>query len=130
MKKLIALASVAVLAACSPAETEAPVVEETVAAVEAMPGSVTPGTYNVSRDDGTTSVFTLNEDGSFTSVTGDETANGTSAVVDGKICFTGSEEGAEAECWTNSEVAADGSFSSVSDGGATVQVAFAEAAAE
>jgi len=129
MKKLITLASIAALAACSQAETEAPVVEETVAAVPAA-DTVTPGTYNVAWEDGTTSVFTLNEDGTYSATRDGETEEGTSAMVDGKICFTPSAEGAETDCWTNSEVAADGSFTSVSDDGQTVTLTVAEPAAE
>jgi len=128
MKKMIALASIAVLAACSQAETEAPAVEETVAAVESAASEVTPGTYNVAWDDGTTSVFTLNEDGSYASTRDGESEEGTSAIVDGKICFSPSVEGAETDCWSNSEVAADGSFTSVSDDGQTVTLTVAEPA--
>lgn len=128
MKKLIAFASVAALAACSPAETEAPAVEETVA-VEAVAGSVAPGDYNVTWEDGSTSTFTLNEDGTYVAVRDDETVEGTSAIVDGKICFTASAEGTEAECWTNSEVGADGGFTSVSDAGQNVTLSVAAPAA-
>lgn len=130
MKQLITLASIALLAACSQAETEAPAVEETVAAVDPAAGSVTPGTYNVAWEDGTTSVFTLNEDGSYASTRDGETEEGTSAIADGKICFTPSAEGAETDCWTNSAVGADGSFTSVSDDGQTVKLTVAEPAAE
>ncbi len=130
MKQLIALASIAVLAACSQAETEAPAVEETVAAVEPMAVNVTPGTYNVAWEDGTTSVFTLNEDRSYAATRNGETEEGTSATVDGKICFTPSAEGAETDCWTSSEVAADGSFTSVSDDGENVTLTVAAPAAE
>lgn len=130
MKHLIALASIAVLAACSQAETEAPAAEETVAAPAPMPGSVTPGTYKVAWEDGKTSDFTLNEGGSYVSTRDGETEEGTSAIVDGKICFTPSGEGAETNCWTNSAVAADGSFTSVSDAGETVTLTVAPPAAE
>lgn len=127
MKKLIAFAGIALLAACSQAETEAPAVEETVAAP--VVGSVTPGTYNVAWEDGTTSVFTLNDDGSYAATRNGENEEGTSAIVDGKICFTPAAEGAETNCWTNSEVGADGSFTSVSDDGETVTLTVAESAA-
>lgn len=130
MKKLILMVGTVALAACSQAETEAPVVEETVAAVEAAPGSVTPGSYDVSWEDGTKSLFTLNADGSYTSTLDGETVEGKSAAIDGKVCFTASTEGAETECWTNGEVAADGSFSSVSDSGQKVSLTVAAAAAE
>jgi len=129
MKKLIAFASVAALAACSPAETEAPAVEETVA-VEAVAGSVAPGDYTVTWADSSTSTFTLNEDGTYVAVRNGETVEGTSAIVDGKICFTDSTEGAEAECWTNSAVGADGGFTSVSDAGENVTLSVAAPAAE
>jgi hypothetical protein len=129
MKKMIGFASVAALAACSPAETEAPAVEET-AAVDAVAGSVAPGDYNVTWEDGATSTFTLNEDGTYIAVREGETVEGTSEVVEGKVCFTASAEGAETQCWTNSEVGEDGGFTSASDDGMNVTLSVAAAAAE
>ncbi len=130
MKKMILLAGVAALAACTPSEPEAPVAEETVAAAPA--GSVAAGTYDVAWSDGSVSSFTINDDGTYSGTRDDVTDTGTYEVKDGKICFTSSAEGSEAECWTNSEAAADGSFTSVSDAGETVSltVAAAEPAAE
>ncbi len=74
--------------------------------------------------------MTRSEDGTFTSTIGEETGTGTVEDVDGKVCFDteGDEEGAM--CWTNSEAAEDGSFTSTSDGGDVVTVRPVEAEAE
>lgn len=122
MRYSIACVAVLGLAACAPGETETEVVEEpAVEEVAAAPGSVAPGNYLVTDADGETP-FTMNEDGTWSGV--DDEGNeqsGTSEIVDGKICFT-TEGEEEANCWTNSEVAEDGSFTSVSDDGEEVSV--------
>lgn len=84
--------------------------------------AVVAGTYEVTWPDGATSVTTINEDGTFTSTQGEETASGTVTDVDGKACFDsdGDEEGAM--CWTGGEPAEDGSFSSTADDGTVVTV--------
>lgn len=126
MKSYLALGAVLVLAACAqPAEeAEAPVEE-----VAAYDGSVAAGDYTVDYGDGT-APFSIDADGNWTSV--DEEGNpteGTSAIVDGKICFTSAAE-EEAECWTNEAPGEDGSFSSTSDAGETVTVTPAAAGEE
>ncbi|WP_114520051.1 hypothetical protein [Altererythrobacter sp. ZODW24] len=127
MKRIVAIASIAVLAACSPA-AEAPV-EEAVA--EAPAEESMAGTYEVSTEEGS-GTTTIDVDGNFTNtVDGEVTDTGTMARVDGKSCFTSSEEGAEARCWTDSEPAEDGSWVATSDEGETVTVRRVdEAAAE
>jgi hypothetical protein len=40
----------------------------------------------------------MNDDRSYSSVRNGETQTGTSAIVDGKVCFAGDEEGAKPEC--------------------------------
>ena len=120
MKKLIAIASVAVLAACQ--QAEAPEVEEVIEEV-AAPAPVGAGAYEVTYADGTVGTMVSTEEGTFTTTIGDQTATGTIVEEDGKVCFDadGDEEGAT--CWTNSPAGEDGSFTSVSDDGDTVSVA-------
>lgn len=128
MKKLIAAASVLAIAACAePAPTEE-AVEEVVEEAAAEPGG--PGTYEVTYADGSVGMLTTSEDGTFSATLGDEAGSGTVTEVDGKVCFDadGDEEGAT--CWTNSEVAEDGSWTSTSDDGETVTVRMVDAAAE
>ncbi|NNC51902.1 MAG: hypothetical protein HKO08_02530 [Erythrobacter sp.] len=124
MKAYLALSAAFAFAACSPSadsETEAPAeaaVEETATVADA---GVAAGDYTVDYGD-RTGPFSIDADGNWTST--DEDGNevtGTSAVVDGKICFTNDGE-EESECWTNDPAAEDGSFSSTSDTGETVTV--------
>ncbi len=126
MKRIVAIASIAVLAACSPAETEAPAEE---AAAEAPAEESMVGTYDVTTEEGS-GTTTIDVDGNYTNtVDGEVTDTGTVARVDGKACFTSSEEGAVAECWTDSEPAEDGSWVATSDEGVAVTVRRSEEAA-
>ncbi len=132
MRKLALIAAPLVLAACTsqPAEEapaeEAATAEDTEEAAPAMTtanGSM-PGIYEVVDAEGTNSTSILNGDGTFEDRTadGELTAEGTWEVVDGQTCFTTSEEGAEAICWTESEPGEDGSFTATADDGTTVTV--------
>ena len=124
MKKLIAIASVPVLAACQ--QAEAPEVEEVIEEV-AEPAPVGPGTFDVTYADGTVATMVSSEDGTFTITSGENSASGTYANVDGQVCFDADGDDEGAACWTNSPLAEDGSFTSVSDDGDTVTVAPAAA---
>lgn len=132
MKKLILLAGIAALAACSkaeaPAEEEAPV--ETAAPVTVANGTPV-GTFTVTAADGTESTTVINPDGTYVDngPDGKVVAEGTWAVTDGKTCFTPSTEGAEAMCFTESAPGADGSFTATPDKGEPVTVRPAAAAA-
>jgi hypothetical protein len=67
---------------------------------------------------------TLNADGSYTDTAADGTvqAEGTWAVTDGKTYFSPTTEGVETMCFTESEVAEDGSFTATPDEGEPVTV--------
>lgn len=135
MKKLIAIASIAALAACQSEPAEEPVAEETVTeapeAVTVANGSA-PGTYEATAADGTVMTTVINEDGTYTDsdAEGNVVAEGNWAVVDGKTCFTPTTEGVEAMCFTESEPAEDGSFTATPDEGDPVTVRPAAAAVE
>lgn len=127
MRKFVLLAAPLALAACAQeAEVEeAPAAEEAeVAAVTTANGTVTPMTGEVANADGPQGLSTLNADGTYQDLDaeGATVAEGTWAVVDGKTCFTPTTEGADGECWTESEPAEDGSFTATSDEGAEVTV--------
>ncbi|WP_336986377.1 hypothetical protein [Altererythrobacter aquiaggeris] len=128
MKRIAIIAGVSLMAACSPAETEAPAEEAVAEAVVEAPAEESmAGTYNVTSEDGN-GVTTIAEDGTFTNtVDGEVTDTGTFARVDGKSCFTSSKEGSVAECWTDAEPAADGSWTATSDDGRVVTVVRAPA---
>lgn len=136
MRKLIFLVASLTLAACAQeAEVEYADTEEAeVAEVTTANGTITPMTGEVSNAEGSQGLSTLNADGSYQDFDseGGVVAEGSWAVVDGKTCFTPSTEGVEAQCWTESEPAEDGSFTATSDAGEEVTVTpiAAEEAAE
>ncbi len=121
MRKIILIAGMAALAACSKPAEVAPAATETAAA-PAPVASATPGSYDVTAPDGTKSVSTLNADGSYvdTDAAGKETAKGKWATEDSKTCFT--PDGGAKECYTDSVPAADGSFTATNTKGEIAQV--------
>lgn len=127
MRKIAAFAVPFLLVACGDEAVEEPVVEEEVveeaSAMTSANGSAA-GTFDVVDDEGTPTVSILNDDGTYQDLDaeGAVLAEGTWEVVDGKTCFTASEEGAEAMCWSESEPGEDGSFTATSDAGDEVTV--------
>jgi hypothetical protein len=123
MKKLIALAAIATLAACGERAEEAPAPVDTTAAA-AMPAETDPaGTYDVKMADGTMGKTTINADGTYVDIGADGTEErGTFTRANGQDCFD-PEGDAPAVCWTVGPPAADGSFTATTvDGKTTVTV--------
>lgn len=119
MKKLILLAGVATLAACSePAVEEAPA--EDAAVEEAVAEESAAGTYDVNWPDGTTSQTVMNDDGTWSSMDADgNPISGTYADnEEGQTCF--SMEGEEDQCWTDGETDADGWTTSTAGDGTVI----------
>lgn len=130
MKKIIFLAALAALSACSqkteekaeptaaPAETAAPA----AAAGPAVASTTAPGTYDVKMADGTMATTVINADGTYvdTDAKGKQ-VKGQYATHDGKDCFDpeGDEMGM---CWAVSKPGADGSFTATADDGTVVTV--------
>lgn len=135
MKKIFAIAALAVVAACSQAETEPEVVatEEVVeeAAVMAADGQPPAGTYRVTDADGVVHEEVLLEDGTYTSTAPDGTVTrGTwNQKAPDTYCYT--EEGAEEVCNTEG-IDANGVWTSTGPDGksSTVERVTAEAATE
>ena len=124
MKKLIAIATIAALAACSQLAEKAPAPAETAAtdAATAAADDMT-GTFDVKMTDGTMAKTIINADGTYVDVGPDGSeVKGTFTRADGQDCFD--PEGDEAAtCWTVTPAAADGSFSATTvDGKTTVTV--------
>lgn len=126
MKKIVLLAALSMLAACSQKteekkETPAGPVAETAPAPAADSGTA-PGTYDVKMADGTMGTTTINADGTYvdTDAKGKQ-VKGLFAAHDGKDCFDpeGDEMGM---CWAVSKPAADGSFTATADDGTVVTV--------
>ncbi|MBD3731245.1 MAG: hypothetical protein IE934_00815 [Sphingopyxis sp.] len=126
MKKIVLLAALSMLAACSQKteekkETPAEPVAEAAPAPAADSGTA-PGTYDVKMADGTMGTTTINADGTYvdTDAKGKQ-VKGLFATHDGKDCFDpeGDEMGM---CWAVSKPAADGSFTATADDGTVVTV--------
>lgn len=124
MKKLLLLAGIAALSACSqkaeePKENAAAPVENTATATAATTESPTsaPGDYDVKMPDGSMASTTINADGTYVDTEADgKQVKGKFYGKNGKDCFD--PDGDEPEmCWTVSPAAADGSFTAKSDDG-------------
>ena len=125
----VALAGVSLTACQQPAPEPTP--SETAAAPTSANGSPA-GMYDATDPKGVVTTTDLRADGSYTDTDADgkTIAEGTWAVTDGKTCFTPTTEGVEAQCYTETAPAADGSFTATPDKGdaVTVKPHMAEAA--
>ena len=125
MKKLVIIAALASLAACSQqtekaAEAEAAPTEATATAATDSASPV--GDYDVKMADGKMAKTSINADGTYVDTGPDgKEIKGKFARKDGKDCFDPDGDEAEA-CWTSTTPAADGSFTSTGPDGATVTV--------
>lgn len=122
MKKLILIASIAALAACSkPAENAPEATASTEAAPAAAAGEPTladmVGIYEVKGAKGEIGSTVINADGTYvdTDAAGKQ-IKGTFARKDGKDCFDPEGDAAE-ECFTTTEPAADGTFTATGPSG-------------
>jgi hypothetical protein len=125
MKKLMMIAALTALAACSQqaektAEAETAPIE--AAAPAATDSASLVGDFDIKMADGKMAKTTINADGTYVDTAPDGTViKGKFAMKDGKECFDA--DGDEAElCWTSTKPGADGSFTSTSDKGETVTV--------
>ena len=133
MKKLVLLATLATLSACSQKAEEskepAAAPTETAAPAPAANPGTAPGSYDVKMADGTTASTAstastvINADGTYvdTDAAGKTVKKGKFAHKDGKDCFDPDGDEAEA-CWALSPVAADGSFTATAPDGTAVTV--------
>ena len=105
MKKIIAVAILATVAACSPAETEAEpeAVEEVAEAAPeniAADGQATPGNYRITLANGDVVMEEVRADGTYTATNADGSVEtGTWEQKSPELyCTTEDEEGAEQDC--------------------------------
>lgn len=126
MKKIVLIAALSMLAACSQKTEEKKEVAAEPAA-EAAPAPAAdsgtqPGTYDVKMADGSMATTTINADGTYvdTDPKGKQ-VKGLYASHDGKDCFDpeGDEMGM---CWAVTKPGADGSFTATADDGTVVTV--------
>lgn len=114
MKKWIALASVAALAACNQAEAPA---EEVAAEPEVVAMAGGAGVYEVATEDGGVAQTIMLEDGTYSDKdpAGNTTETGTWKTEGDRTCFD--PEGDDPEyCFTNGPMAEDGAFTVTPDG--------------
>ena len=128
MKKTLVLFAVTALAACGSQSAETAdgdttaMTTETPSPVANQPatGSMV-GVYEVTAPDGTTTTETINSDGTYVDVTGGEEVRGTWRMDGQRGCFD--PTGADPEvCYTTSQPAADGSFTSTAPDGTAMTV--------
>jgi hypothetical protein len=126
MKRLALALAMAAMAACDQGEPAAGPVEQAAAAQpEPQPTSqAVPGTYSVTRIDGTKVTSVLAADHTYSNtVHGERTEAGAWAIVGGQTCLTPSEgEGAVARCYTDSAPGKDGTFIATPDVGDPITV--------
>lgn len=117
MRALTLLAAVAALAACNETETApAPVEAEPMA--EAQPASwpLEAGTYEFTREDGTSGVNTVSADGTYSiAYTAGESDAGTWVEENGKTCLTSTGEPANKRCYVFTSPDAEGNLTGTSD---------------
>ncbi|WP_394727241.1 hypothetical protein [Altererythrobacter sp. GH1-8] len=119
-----------VVAACSGAQEEGPVTDESVAAdtqsVAADPSmwasaEDAAGTYSLTYADGTEGVLTVAADGTAEGVIGGEEFTASFTVPEpGKLCYTdlsNEDLSVPAQCWVNSPMNEDGSWNFAGDDG-------------
>ena len=126
MKKLLTIATCAALAtslaACGGNDDEMPTEvtaesDTVIAAPTADPAlAEAAGTYEVTGDDGTVTMQTVNADGTYVdTVDGTETERGTVRLDGEAMCYDPTGPDAET-CWTSGEVSDDGSFRANTNG--------------
>ena len=126
MKKLLLLAALTALSACSQKAEESKDAAAAPAAATPAPAAnpgTAPGSYDVKLANGTVASTVIKADGSYEDIDpkGKTVKKGMFAHKDGKDCFDPDGDEAE-ECWALSPVAADGSFTATSSDGTTVTV--------
>ncbi len=127
MRKSLIIAAIsltAALGACSkPAPEAAPSEAASTAAADAAAASIPTGVFEVTDAKGKkVATTTINADGTYAEDMADgHRVAGIVKMVDGKTCFDPSGK-AEAECYTDSAPAADGSFTATDAKGIVVTV--------
>ena len=112
------------IAACSAEPAEEPSDTGTEVPAAGTANGSPAGAYEVAAADGTSSIVTLNADGTYSQVTPEGTygAEGTYAIVDGKTCFKQRQVGAEPLCYTETAPSEDGSYTATPEGGEPLTV--------
>lgn len=118
MRTITLLAPALVLTACSGGSADDDTADFTTA------NGTPAGVYEVSAADGTSSIVTINTDGTYSQVTpdGSNAAEGTLEIVDGQTCFKVRRAGATALCYTESAPDETGAYTATTDSGLELTV--------
>jgi len=118
MRTLALLAPALALAACSGETADTEPADFTTA------NGTPAGVYEVSAADGSSSIVTINPDGTYSQVTPDgaNAAEGTLEIVDEKTCFKVRRAGATALCYTESAPDESGAYTATTDSGLELTV--------
>ncbi|WP_340588528.1 hypothetical protein [Erythrobacter alti] len=124
MQRSAIVSAVLVLTACSAGEPEVAEPEEVAVSDFVTANGSPPGVYEFTGGDGSSSIITINADGTFSQMTPEGThgAEGFLEVMDGRTCARLETRGAEPLCYTETAPAADGSFTTTPDGGEPIAV--------
>ncbi len=122
MRSVFAISLLALTCACSQPASEgdqSPPDPATVAQHLTQPTTLEEavGAYRATDKNGAVSIHTISADGTITvEVEGEEPITGQIRVEPGKLCYL-IDENTDGRCWIQSEVDADGSWSSTADDG-------------
>lgn len=125
MKKLIAVAAAAILYACGPAEEAEPAPEAEAAAADVPDGGPVAGSYTVTNEDGSTTAWTNNSDGTYNGTMPDGTeSSGTFNMAGREYCYDPAGDGEDLGevCLAFSDASEDGSWVSTRPDGSTATV--------
>lgn len=125
MRKIMMIAAIAALGACSKPAEEAKAPEATAAATEAAPAAaaIEAGDYTFADKDNKQGKLSVAADNTYSATMPDGSAQkGTVSEKDGKACYDAEGDKIPTMCWKNDPPAADGTWTAVSDDGQVVTV--------
>lgn len=127
MRNLVAVAALATLCACGQAEQAdpAPEAQTETSAADVPDGGPVEGTFTVANEDGSTTTWTNNADGTYVATMADGSeAAGTFTMAGREYCYdpAGDGEGLEEVCLAFADAAEDGSWVSTRPDGTQATV--------
>jgi hypothetical protein len=124
MRKIMMIAAIAALSACSKPAEEAKAPEASAAPTEAAAApAIEAGDYTFADKDSKQGKLSVAADMTYSATMPDGSAQkGTVSEKDGKACYDAEGDKIPTMCWKNDPPAADGTWTAVSDDGQVVTV--------